>query len=128
MTYVLDSGGVSALARHRGRLATMRERGHWPPHVPCVVLTESLTGDPRRDYQTERLLQLCTVTDVTESLARAAGRLRTATGRAGSVSAVDALVAASAAELPDARVLTSDPADLLALTEHAKPAVVVVRV
>ena len=128
MTFVLDSGGLSALAGRRGRLAAMKERGHWPPHVPCVVLTESLTGDHRRDYLTERLLRLCSVSDVTEPLARAAGRLRTATGRAASVSAVDAVVAAYAAGLPDARVLTSDPADLLALTEHAKPAVTVVRV
>jgi predicted nucleic acid-binding protein len=127
MTYVLDSGGLSALARQRARVRALRTAGRWPPHVPCVVLAESLTGDPRRDYETERLLRVCTVTPVDEPLAREAARLRTATRRAGSVSAVDALVAAHAATVPEPRILTGDPADLLALTEHGRVPVVVVR-
>jgi predicted nucleic acid-binding protein len=127
MTFVLDCGGLSALAGQRARLRAMRDAGHWPPRLPCVVLTESSTADPRRDYDAERLVRLCTVATVDEPLAREAARLRTATRRAGSVSAIDALVAAYAATVPEPRILTSDPADLLSLTEHCVLPVIVVR-
>ena len=58
-------------------------------------------------------------TSVDELQAREAARLRTRTGRAGSISAVVAVVAATAGAQPDAVVLTSDPDDLRALAEHA---------
>lgn len=119
MTLVLDSGGVSALAGNRARLQELRRRGEWPPQVPSVVLVESLTGDARRDAVTDRLLALCQVRAVTEELARSAARLRTRTGRAGTISATDAVVAALALELDEPVVVTSDVDDLHALLDGA---------
>lgn len=126
MTLVLDSGGLSALAAQRARLHELRRRGLWPARVPAVVLTEALTGDHRRDQQTNRLLKACQIRDVDELQAREAARLRTASGRPGSISAVDAVVVACAAALRDGVVLTTDPRDLRALANHATPAVAVV--
>ncbi|HVW82004.1 MAG TPA: hypothetical protein VHB69_13815 [Mycobacteriales bacterium] len=117
MTAVLDSGGVSALATQRARLAEMRRAGEWPPQVPAVVLVEALTGDHRRDFQANKLLRLCQVRPVTELHARTGARLRGSLAEPGSVSAVDATVAAFAATIPDAVVVTSDPRDLSALLE-----------
>jgi predicted nucleic acid-binding protein len=131
MKLVLDAGGLSALVHQRARLAELRTRGLWPAEVPSVVLAEALTGDPRRDFHTNRLLKACQIRDVNEHQAREAARLRTATRRAGSISAagaVDAVVAAVAAEASEAIVLTSDRKDLLALAEHVTSSVVVVRV
>ena len=119
MTLVLDAGGLSALAEQRARLAEIRRRGLWPAQVPAVVLVESLTGDHRRDFDVNRLLRACQVRDVDETQAREAARLRSATGRAGSISAVDAVVVAFAARVSHALVLTTDPGDLRALAEHA---------
>lgn len=119
MTLVLDAGGLSALAAQRARLHELRRRGLWPAQVPTVVLTEALTGDHRRDFQTNRLLRTCQIRDVDETQAREAARLRTATARAGTISAVDAIVAAVAAGRSDAVVVTSDPDDMRALAEHA---------
>ncbi len=128
MTLVLDTGGVSALAGQRARLQELRRRGLWPPQVPAVVLTEALTGDHRRDFDANRLLRTCQVRDVDETQAREAARLRTATGRAATISAVDAVVAAFASGLPNAFVLTSDPADLSALAAHTLSTVSIVGV
>jgi len=100
----------------------------WPAQVPAVVLTESLTGDHRRDFDVNRLLRACQVRDVDETQAREAARLRTATGRSGSISAVDAVVVACAAAGRDAVVITTDPRDLLALAEHAAAPVSIVAV
>ncbi len=83
-----------------------------------MVLTEALTGDHRRDFHTNHLLRACQVREVDETQAREAARLRAATGRAGTISAVDAVVAALAGARPDGVVLTSDPLDLHALAEH----------
>ena len=118
MTLILDSGGVSALAGQRARLVELRRRGLWPAQVPAVVLTESLTGDHRRDHDTNRLLRKCQIRSIDEPLSREAARLRTATGRAAKISAVDAVVAAFASSYPDPIVLTSGPRDLGALAEH----------
>lgn len=62
-----------------------------------------------------------------EVLSREAARLRTATRRAGSTSAVDAVVVAVAAEAGGV-VLTTDPGDLGALVEQATKPVSVVAV
>ncbi len=96
--------------------------------MPAVVLTESLTGDHRRDHTTNRFLRTCRIVDVEESLARAAARLRTTTGRAGTITAVDAVVAALAAGLPDPVVVTADPDDLTALLAHADRPVTIIAV
>lgn len=122
MRLVLDAGGVSSLVGQRARLQALRRRGLWPAQVPAVVLAEALTGDHRRDFRTNRLLHSCQVRDVDELQAREAARLRTATGRAAHISAVDAVVAAVAAQRSDAVVMTSDPRDLNALAAHtARP-------
>jgi predicted nucleic acid-binding protein len=122
MTLILDAGGISALAGQRGRLMELRRRGLWPPQVPAAVLAESLTGDHRRDYHANRLLRTCQVRDVTEPHAREAARLRTATGRAGTITATDAIVTALAATCHDPVILTTDPRDLTALAQHtARP-------
>jgi predicted nucleic acid-binding protein len=118
VTLVLDAGGLSALAGQRARLHELRRRGLWPAQVPAVVLTESLTGDHRRDFHVNRLLRACQVRDVDELHAREAARLRTATGRPGSISAVDAVVVALAAAGPDGVVVTTDPVDLRALAQN----------
>ena len=118
MTLVLDAGGLRSLAVQRARLQELQRRGLWPAQVPTVVLTEALTGDHRRDFHVNRLLRACQVRDVEEILAREAARLRTATGRAGTISAVDAVVAAVAGARPAGLILTSDPDDLRALGEH----------
>ena len=126
MTLVLDAGGVSALATDRARLRALLDRGLWPAEVPAVVLTESLTGDHRRDFDANRLLKACQVRPVDQLISREAARLRTATGRAGTISAVDAVVAAFAGLRPDSFVLTSDPSDLRELVEHTPLSVTVV--
>jgi len=119
VTLVLGAGGISALAGQRARLMELRRRGLWPAQVPAVVLAEALTGDHRRDFHANRLLRACQVRDVTEPQAREAARLRTATGRPSTISATDAVVAAFASACPDPVVLTSDPRDLTALSQHA---------
>lgn len=119
MTLVLDSGGVSALTGNRALLHSLRRRDAWPPQVPAVVLAESLTGDHRRDFHTNQLLRMCQIHDIDEGLAREAATLRTATGRAGTVSATDAIVVALAAALGDAIVLTTDVDDLATLAAHS---------
>ncbi|MCB0979746.1 MAG: hypothetical protein KDB17_03730 [Ilumatobacter sp.] len=62
---------------------------------------------------------------MTEVHGRAAAHLRTSTGRAGTISATDAVVAAFAAAFRTAVVLTSDPEDLAALLEGHPSAVIV---
>jgi hypothetical protein len=116
---VLDSGGVSALARPTefttAKLRRFRRAGLWPPRVPAVVLVECLHGRAGRDARVNMLLKLCELIDrVPESLARRAAALRTAAGRG---SAVDALVVAFAE--PGGTVLTGDPRDIAALASLA---------
>jgi len=128
VTLILDSDGLTALAGQRAKLAELRRRGLWPAQVPSVVLVEALTGDHRKDFPTNRVLRACQVRDVGELVARTAARMRTATGRAGTISAVDAVVAAQAASSPESFVLTCDPDDLAALAETAPQRIRVVRV
>lgn len=116
---ILDSGAVTALSeRSHTAMARLREldrQGHWPPVVPTVVVAECLTGDVHRDVRTYRLLKHCKIRDdVSMTLARRAGRLRSA-ARQGSV--VDALVVAYAE--PGGVALTRDHKDLRPLAEYA---------
>lgn len=127
MTLILDSGGVSALAGQRARLAELRRRGLWPAQIPSVVLTEALTGDHRRDFHENQLLRMCQIRDVTEQLARDAALLRTRTGRAASISATDAVVAALALASTEPIVLTSDPDDLAALVSNQPKPITIAR-
>lgn len=117
MTTVLDSGGVTALASNVALLKELRATGEWPPVVPAAVLTESLTGDHRSDFHANRLLRRCEIRPVTEHIARHAAALRYASRRDG-ISAVDAIVAATADHAGGGVVWTSDPGDLTALACH----------
>jgi predicted nucleic acid-binding protein len=126
VTLVLDSGGISLLAASTADTARLRLRFGWPALVPAVVLVESLTGDHRRDHAVNRFLSSCVVVVVDEHVAREAARLRTLTGRAGTITAVDAVVAALAAQRPDPVVVTGDPGDLGALAAHARVPVTIV--
>lgn len=120
MTLVLDAHGLTSLAQNRARLTELRRRGEWPPLVPAVVLTESLTGDHRRDYHENRVLRASDVQAVDEDLARAAAVLRTATAGAADPSVVDAIVVALADRVGGATILTADAGDLRALAAHAR--------
>ncbi|MEI2811354.1 MAG: hypothetical protein V9F00_14470 [Nocardioides sp.] len=116
---VLDSGGVSRLARRRpdaaAVIAAFKAEGLWPPVVPSVVLVESTTGRQRRDANINRFLKTCDIVeDLPQHLARRAGTLR-ALVRQGS--AVDAIVVALAE--PGGAVLTGDIKDLTALAAYA---------
>jgi predicted nucleic acid-binding protein len=128
VTLVLGSGGVSSLTVGSARLAAVRRRYGWPAVMPVVVLAETLTGDHHRDHAVNRFLRACDITPVDELAARLAAQLRTATGRAGTISATDAIVAAVAASVPDPVVVTSDPGDIAALAAHADRRIVVVPV
>lgn len=127
MTVVLDSGGVSALAADRALVDSMRRSGQWPPVVSTAVLAESLTGDHRRDFHANRLLRLCTVRPVSEIIARHAAALRFLSG-AGGISAVDAIVAATADHAGGGVVWTSDPGDLTVLARHTVSRVSVAKI
>lgn len=118
MTLVLGSGGLSLLAENRARLEELRRRGEWPALVPAVVLTESLTGDHRRDFHENRLLRTCEVLSTDEALARKGAALRTAVGGVRRPSTVDAIVVALADVVGGATVLTGDLRDLRALARH----------
>ncbi|HMS13687.1 MAG TPA: PIN domain-containing protein [Microthrixaceae bacterium] len=132
MTLILDSGGVSALAGQRARLAELRRRELWrrelwPAQVPAVVLTEVFTGDHRRDFHVNQLLRMCQILGVDEQLARNAALLRTRSGRAATIAATDAIVAALAVGQADPIVLTSDPDDLAALVADHSASVTIAR-
>ena len=116
---VLDSGGVSRLARRRpdsvAMIAAFKNQELWPPVVPSVVLAESISGRQRNAANINRFLKTCDIVeDLPQHLARRAGALR-ALARQGS--AVDAIVVAVAE--PGGAILTSDPKDLTALAGHA---------
>jgi hypothetical protein len=116
---VLDSGGVTRLARQRqdntALIAVFRRDGLWPPVVPSVVLVECVSGRQRTDALVNRLLKTCDIVEaLPEGLARRAAALR-AMARTGS--AVDAVVVAMAE--PGGAVFGSDLDDLRALATYA---------
>lgn len=123
MSIVLDSGGVTALTGNIAKLRELRRRGLWPPLVPTAVLTECLTGDHRYDFHVNRFVSRCMISPLTELIARDAAALRTRCGR--EVSAVDAIVVATADHVGGAVVLTSDLKDLSALACNTVNAVLV---
>jgi predicted nucleic acid-binding protein len=117
---LLDSEGLAKLAagdtRTRALLATAQER-RARVVVSAITLTEVLRGGPR-DAPVHRVLARMIVLPVTPELARRAGEILGATGMPGHRCAVDAVVAATALELPSPVVLlTSDPGDLSKLVE-----------
>jgi len=98
----------SIWAEHRVRL----EAGIVPV-VPAPVVVQ-VSHSPAQ-VQLRRLLRGCEVVSLTEQRAHFAGRLL---GRAGSRDVVDAVVAATAAEL-QADVVTGDRADIRRLLDAA---------
>jgi predicted nucleic acid-binding protein len=88
------------------------------PVVPAVVLMESLTGDNRRDFHVNRLLNGCLIEEVDEEVSRHAALLRTKTGRASKISADDAIVVAMASTVSEPVVITSDPRDIFDLSDQ----------
>lgn len=114
---VLDSEGVSKAAAEDRRVAAMlaaaRDDG-WEVVVSAVTLTEVLRGH-RRDARVHRMLKNCRIEPVTERIGRRAGEIL---GRTNRDDTIDAVVAATAAaqHWPPV-IITSDPEDLLALTE-----------
>jgi predicted nucleic acid-binding protein len=128
MTIVLDSGGVSSLAVDRPRVTALRQAGLWPPVVPVAVLVESLTGNNRRDFHVNRLLSGCLIEAVDEEVSRHAALLRTKTGRAGKISAVDAIVVAMASTVSEPLVITSDPRDISDLSDQLETSITVSKV
>lgn len=121
---VLDSGGVTRLARRRQDTAALitvfKRDGLWPPLLPSIVVAESISGRQRTDTEVNRLLKTCNIVEeLPERLARRAGTLRALAGRG---SAVDAVVVAMAE--PGGAVLGGDLGDLRALAAHADDVVV----
>lgn len=105
---VLDGPAVRRLCQRTGAslaiIATLRDRGLWPPLVPTVVLPDCLSGDADQDAAVNRLLPGCDLADrVPEATARRAAWLRTAAG--GRATAAEALVVALAE--PGGAILTS---------------------
>jgi len=106
----LDTGALIAYergdARVREILAVACARG-LVPTIPAIAIAEVWRGDPR-DARVARLLKACSVEVVDESLASAAGRLRRATPKSGTI---DACIAVGVRERGDA-VASSDAGDM----------------
>ena len=113
---VLDSGVLDQVVTNKEFRAVLSDLMHtgWTPIVPTVVLAEAITGRPTDAPVNQAIARIgTTLTD--ESLARQAGALRfTAAKTAGRrpPSAIDAIVAAHAADAGGGVVFTTDPTDL----------------
>ncbi|GAA2642486.1 PIN domain-containing protein [Nonomuraea recticatena] len=86
--------------------------------LPVPVLAQVWRGSARQ-ASLARLLFGCDIVDMTEAMGREAGKL---CGKAGSSDVVDATVVMTAIRW-NAAIVTSDPGDLHALLDAAKPAV-----
>lgn len=120
-TLVLDSEGVSKLASEDPLVV---------PHIvearkrqalvvaSAATLTEALRGS-RRDAGFHRVLKKVDIVPLTRELGRSAGELLGASGLPATAS-IDAMVAATAlVQTRPVMILTSDPADMSALTVDA---------
>jgi predicted nucleic acid-binding protein len=118
----MDSGALSAFAEGDKTLrnAFAKELIEGAEFiVPTVVIAESLTGDVRRDALVNRALKGMLIVDLDEPIARAAAGLRHA-NRARRSGTVDAIVVATADQVPGTRLLTTDAADLRPLAAVAR--------
>ena len=120
---VLDSSAVTALAERdkqaTKRLALLKQRCEWPPVIPSAVLVECLSGHQHTDAAANHFIKSCEVAEaLPERVARKAGTLRSRTGRASEISAVDAIVVATAE--PEGTVLSSDFKDMNALAAQTR--------
>ena len=112
--FVLDSGAVSAIAKgepYARRAFEEAVKEGTPIVVPAVVVAET-TRSTARDATVNRLLETVEIRVVDEGLARLAGRLLHA---ARSAETIDALVVATAEEIPGSVVFTGDVKDLTRL-------------
>jgi len=115
---VLDSGGLAAWAQRRPprdvleALEVVAASGG-KVVVPTVVVVESTTGRPGDDCAVNHRLRRAHPDPCLIDRARQAAALRFRSVR--DVSAVDAVVVATAVALPSSAVVTSDPADIAAL-------------
>jgi len=117
-TLILDADGVNKIAaadpRAQAALAAARRRDARVV-VSAVTLAETLRGG-QRDVPVHRVLDRVTQLSVSPAIGRNAGELLGSTALVGAT--VDAIVAATALDLPGpVLVLTSDPGDLRALTQ-----------
>ena len=120
---VFDSGAIDQVVTNKEFRAVVDDlvRSGWTPIIPTPVLVEAITGRPTDAPANQAIGRIgTTVTD--EPLARHAGALRyAATRTAGrrTPSAVDAIVAAHAADAGSGVVFTTDPGDLRRLLAEA---------
>lgn len=128
---VFDSGALTAWARSRPPadlldLLEVAARSGGGAIVPTVTVIESTTGRQREDARINQLLRRVVADSCTLERSRQAAALRFRCSRP--VSAVDAVVAATAADRTQATVVTSDPDDLKALLANTVRAVPVLAV
>jgi predicted nucleic acid-binding protein len=115
---LFDSGAVTALADGDKKLRYVVRKaiaGNIPVAVPTIVIAESTTGD-RRDANVNRILREFDVLNLTESIARDAGKLRARLRGAG---LADTVVVATADRVPGTTIITADVRDLRALAAIA---------
>lgn len=124
---VLDSEGLSRAASGDARARAWLSRAlelKRPVVVNAVTLAETIRGSAR-DAHVHRITRNAHIDEVDANFGAEAGRLLGATGRADTV---DALAAMTAIRLQKpVTILTSDPADLRALTA-GHPDITVVRI
>lgn len=118
MDVVLDSGGLTAWASTHPpsdllELLEVAATSGGAVVVPTVTVVESTTGRQREDATVNHRLRRAFADPCTLARARQAAKLRFHCER--EVSAVDAVVAATAVQRQSAAVVTSDPDDLRAL-------------
>jgi len=112
---VLDSGALTALAEgnpsSRFALNSVLLNKGTVVLVPTAVIAEATTGDPGRDSNVNRALKKTRLIDLDAQTARAAAALRHAHKRRGP-GTIDAIVVATADNIPGSEVVTTDPNDL----------------
>lgn len=128
---MLDSGGLTAWARHSPPtdlldLLELAAQSGGAIVVPTVIVVESTTGRQREDARINQLLKRVVPDICTLERSRQAAALRFRCPR--EVSAVDAVVAATATDRTRATVVTSDPEDLQALLANTIRAVPILAV
>ncbi len=125
MALTLDAGALIAIDRGDRRVHALLKdatRNGWVVTVPAPVVGQ-VWRDGARQARLSRALGACRVEPTSDEAARAAGVLL---GKAELTDVIDALVVVGAARRGD-EVLTSDPADLVALVA-AQPAPVTLTV
>lgn len=115
---MLDSGGLTTWAAHRPppqllEALEVASASGGTVVVPTVTVVEATTGRPQEDAAVNHRLRRALVDPCTLERARQAAALRFRAEDG--ASAIDGVVAATAAWRQEAAVVTSDPADLRAL-------------